>query len=341
MDPVTIVTDDSDDDEIRIVSEGRVQHRIDRGFEAEQRKLEVIFFRPSVMHVTPRPGFFERGPVPRAPNPPIDYTISERLTFPSNDVNGDGYEEYTKPFSRLGLSNPMTDSSSRRGWDAVIASRRLTMKATSCLAPHYDPDLKWLTRSEVEQGLRLATWRPKVWVPFGVRLWSSPRETSGLKWDGDQRQQYHSHDWMILPCNTRPGSEDGDHWQLVIFSKKQKRIYFGDSFYIITSKMANNLAINLRHFLINNGIEDPGILQVATMFLPGQRGKWQCGYIVIESARAFVYEDGLTNWQESRLYTGIQGGKYKEIALLENIECWSRIGYRDHHDLLHTAASIM
>ncbi|KAI0380254.1 hypothetical protein F5Y04DRAFT_282018 [Hypomontagnella monticulosa] len=332
MDPIIIWIEDSDDDEVQILSSTQIEHQTDRSFEDEQRDVEVTFFYPTDTHVTPRPGFLEGFPVPGAPNYPIPYTVAEKTAFPSRYSSGNSYEKYTNAFARLGLGDPTTDSSSRRSWDAVIASRNLTIRAMNCLILPDQELNKWLRRAEVEQGLRLATRHLSVWVPFGARFWSSPDETFGLKWDGDQREQYDRHNWMILPCNTRPGSEDGCHWQLVIFSKLRKTVYFGDSLGSITSEEANNVAINLRHFLINNGVEDPGVLQVVAMSFPQQRGHWQCGYIVIESARAFVHENGLMNWHKSRLYEGVQSEEEREITLLEHVECWSKIGYLDHED---------
>ncbi|KAI2778229.1 hypothetical protein F4815DRAFT_250926 [Daldinia loculata] len=331
---------DSSPDDIQIIGERKVESHIDRSFETLQnnRPARVVF--STAGYIYPRPGLSDDHLEPQALTTPIQYTQEERSAFPSQFDNNDSYELYANAFFRLGLKNPAEDISSRRDWDAVIASRSLNLRANICInGPEWGDEDRWLTRSELEQGLRLATSHPDVWVPFGSRFWSSPFDHGSLKWDGDQRNDYYSHDWMILPCNTESGFSTGEHWQLVIYSKQSKTVYYGDSCRPIKAKTANTIAINLRHFLMNNGIGDPGVLQAIVIVLPLQSGLWQCGYNVIEAARAFVYENGLVNWHDSPLYRGMSRVD-RDYALVENIERWSRIGYRDHHDLFDNKVAI-
>ncbi|KAI1660545.1 hypothetical protein F4813DRAFT_386741 [Daldinia decipiens] len=323
----------SSSDDIQIIGERKVESYIDRRFETLQYNKPVKVVLSTAGYIYPRPGFSEDHLEPQALTAPIQYTEEERSAFPYLFDNNDSYELYANAFSRLGLKNPAEDISSRRDWDAVIASRSLNLRAKICInGLEWAEEDRWLPRSELEQGLRLATLHTDVWVPFGSRFWSSPCDHGSLKWDGDQRNDYYSHGWMILPCNSESGSNEGEHWQLVIYSKQSKTVYYGDSCCSTKTKTANTIAINLRHFLMNNGIDDPGILQAIMIALPLQSGIWQCGYNVIEAARAFVYENGLVNWHDSPLYRGMSRVD-RDYALLENIERWSRIGYRDHHDL--------
>ncbi|RYP08683.1 hypothetical protein DL765_008706 [Monosporascus sp. GIB2] len=330
-----------DEDGLEISGDKKVIHNIDRQFEAEQRAKDIVYPPRNRKRIAPRPGLGADHPQPSSALAFLPYTDEERASFPNEYFyNGGDLKPYTKAFKRLNLSKPDRPRNRSR-WYEVAYSRSLNNKARDALNSMKSGE--WLSRSELEVGLRLATRHDQVWVPPEINFWSSPQNTEQLSWTGNQKTAYKSHNFLVLPCNTQPGDKNGMHWQLVIFDKERKMVYFADSMYNPSKevedqadkKVVNEAIINLRHLLIRKGIGDPGVLQGVRMYPRRQPEYWECGYVVIEAARAFVQEDGLLNWEHSQFYRRTPL-KDRTRALIRNIERWSRIGYRDHHDLNKT-----
>ncbi|RYP40018.1 hypothetical protein DL767_001952 [Monosporascus sp. MG133] len=327
-----------DEDGLEVSGDKKVTNNFDRRFEAEQRTKDIIYPPRNRKRIAPHPGLGADHPQPSSALGFLPYTDKERESFPNEYFHKDGdLKPYTKAFKRLNLPKPDRPRNRSRWYD-VAYSRSLNNKARDALNSMKGSE--WLNRSELEVGLRLATRHDQVWVPPEINFWSSPKNTEQLSWSGNQKAAYKSHNFLVIPCNTQPGDENGMHWQLVIFDKKRKMVYFADSMYNPSKEVeeqadkqvVNEAIINLRHLLIRKGIGDPGVLQGVRMYPGKQPEYWECGYVVIEAARAFVQEDGLLNWQHSKLYRAIPV-KDRMRALIRNIERWSRIGYRDHHDL--------
>ncbi|RYP71055.1 hypothetical protein DL769_004768 [Monosporascus sp. CRB-8-3] len=327
-----------DEEGLEVSGDKKVINNFDRRFEAEQRAKDIIYPPRDRKRIAPRPGLGADQPQPSSALGFLPYTDKERASFPSEYFHKDGdLKPYTKAFKRLNLPKP-DKSRNRSRWYDVAYSRSLNNKARDAL--NSTKSGEWLNRSELEVGLRLATRHDQVWVPPEINFWSSPENTEQLSWSGNQKTAYKSHNFLVIPCNTQPGDKNGMHWQLVIFDKKRKMVYFADSMYNPSKEVeeqadkqvVNEAIINLRHLLIRKGIGDPGVLQGVRMYPRKQPEYWECGYVVIEAARAFVQEDGLLNWQYSKFYRAIPV-KDRMKALIRNIERWSRIGYRDHYDL--------
>ncbi|RYP05408.1 hypothetical protein DL764_003833 [Monosporascus ibericus] len=326
-----------DEDGLEVFGDKKVIHDFDRRFEAEQRAKDIIYTPRNRKRIAPRPGLGADHPEPSSALGFLPYTDEERASFPSEYFHTDGdLRPYTEAFKRLNLPKPDRPRNRSRWYD-VAYSRSLNTKALDAVNLHSG---EWLNRSELEVGLRLATRHDQVWVPPEISFWSSPKNTEQLSWSGKQKTAYRSHNFLVIPCNTQPGDKNGVHWQLVIFDKKRKMVYFADSMYNASKEVeeqadkqvVNEAIINLRHLLIRKGIADPGVLQGVRMYPRKQPEYWECGYVVIEAARAFVQEDGLLNWEHSKFYRAIPV-KDRMGALIRNVERWSRIGYRDHHDL--------
>ncbi|RYP48267.1 hypothetical protein DL768_005820 [Monosporascus sp. mg162] len=332
-----------DEDGLEVFGDKKVTNNFDRRFEAEQRAKDILYPPRNRKRIAPRPGLGADHPQPSSASGFLPYTDEERESFPTEYFHGDGdLEPYTKAFKRLNIPKPDRPRNRSR-WYEVAYSRSLNNKARDALNSKKSGE--WLNRSELEVGLRLATRHDQVWVPPEINFWSSPKNTEQLSWSGSQKAAYKSHNFLVIPCNTQPGDENGMHWQLVIFDKKRKMVYFADSMYNPSKKVeeqgdkqvVNEAIINLRHLLIRKGIGDPGVLQGVRMYPRRQPEYWECGYVVIEAARAFVQEDGLLNWQHSKFYRATPV-RDRMRALIRNIERWSRIGYRDHHDLNKTTS---
>ncbi|RYO76832.1 hypothetical protein DL766_001879 [Monosporascus sp. MC13-8B] len=330
-----------DDDGLEISGDQKVTHNFDRQFEAEQRAKDIVYPPRNRKRIAPRPGLGADHPQPSSALGFLPYTDEERASFPNEYLyNGGDLKPYTKAFKRLNLPKPDRPRNRSR-WYEVAYSRSLNNKARDALNSMRSAE--WLNRSELEVGLRLATRHDQVWVPPEINFWSRPQNTEQLSWSGNQKAAYKSHNFLVIPCNTQPGDKNGMHWQLVIFDKKRKMVYFADSMYNPSKEVedradkqvVNEAIINLRHLLIQKGIGDPGVLQGVRMYPRRQPEYWECGYVVIEAARAFVQEDGLLNWQHSKFYRRTPV-KDRMRALIRNIERWSRIGYRDHNDLNKT-----
>ncbi|RYP76961.1 hypothetical protein DL770_007135 [Monosporascus sp. CRB-9-2] len=332
-----------DEDGLEVFGDKKVINDFDRRFEAEQRAKDIFYPPRNRKRIAPRPGLGADHPQPSSALGFIPYTDKERESFPNEYFHNDGdLKPYTEAFKRLNLPKPDRPRNRSRWYD-VAYSRSLSNKARDAL--NGTKSGEWLSRSELEVGLRLATRHPQVWVPPEINFWSSPENTEQLSWSGNHRTAYKSHDFLVIPCNTQPGDKNGMHWQLVIFDKRRKMVYFADSMYNPSKaveeqadkQVVNEAIINLRHLLIRKGIDDPGVLQGVRMYPRKQPEYWECGYVVIEAARAFVQEDGLLNWQHSKFYRATPV-KDRMRALIRNIERWSRIGYRDHHDLNKTSS---
>ncbi|RYP63341.1 hypothetical protein DL771_009326 [Monosporascus sp. 5C6A] len=330
-----------DEDGLEVSGEQKVIYNFDRRFEAEQRAKDIIYPPRDRKRIAPRPGLGADHPQPSSALGFLPYTDEERDSFPNEYFHNDAdLKQYTKAFKRLNLPKP-DKPRNRSRWYDVAYSRSLNNKARDAL--NSTKSGEWLSRSELEVGLRLATRHDQVWVPPEINFWSSPMNTEQLSWSGNQKAAYRSHNFLVIPCNTQPGDKNGLHWQLVIFDKKRKMVYFADSMYDPSKKVeeqadkqvVNEAIINLRHLLIRKDIGDPGVLQGVRMYPRKQPEYWECGYVVIEAARAFVQEDGLLNWQYSKFYRKVPV-KDRTRAMIRNIERWSRIGYRDHHDLNKT-----
>lgn len=346
--PTTKESESPIDDDIEITRENTIQHNIDRSFEAEQRTNEVIYLMDTDL-VDLDPPFAPGGPEPVAPFPYIPFTDEERKLFPSYMYGKSigniqkRVEPYQKAFARLELGNQSGKSKRviNSEWQNVAYSRDLNLRTSRCIKGNCKDEEKWLTIDELAQGLRLVAADPRVWVPLVSSFTSKlldPGKTYPFSWhdgvSGSQRKAYDSHDWIIIPSNTAEDNKDKDaamHWQLLIYNKANRTIYFGDSLGT-NDEEANTTAVNFRLLCMQTGIEDPGLIQVVVLPVPKQAGGWQCGYEVIESARAFVRENGLANWHRSSLYNGMNIDEIQR-DFMRNIDRWSRIGYRDHHDL--------
>ncbi|XDG07265.1 hypothetical protein ABKA04_006880 [Annulohypoxylon sp. FPYF3050] len=159
-----------------------------------------------------------------------------------------------------------------------------------------------LKSDEIEVGLRMATDGADAWVPLGDLMTDDdPGLYKPRKMCSKDRAGVAEHKYTVFP--------DGFRW------KKGQR--------------QQNLEKNFRSFLEFNGMNAEGI-QIEPLPFPIQRNKYSCGWIALESARAWARE-GKTDWTDSKLYDAYYSTVQpfaRERAAMRNWSLWAAVSWR-------------
>ncbi|KAI1098216.1 hypothetical protein F4804DRAFT_350672 [Jackrogersella minutella] len=246
------------------------------------------------------------------------YRYNDRL--PRRRVKGEiGFDEWienwTKEFTRLHFN-----FNGRQHLFQVANAFNLAEMSREALNYQAAQDITnlFLGSEEIEVGLRLAVDRTSAWVPTGDLMSARAPETYvPRRMFSRDRESLDKHQFLVLPVH----GGCLQHWGLVIYDHR--------------AKMAN-----LCKFLECNGMDNKHVTFTQAS-IPDQSMLMSCGWIAIESARAFMHEDGLQNWSESTLYQEIARDgdteleAKRELALIKNWASWAAIPWRGTHEFLY------
>ncbi|RYC54722.1 hypothetical protein CHU98_g11490 [Xylaria longipes] len=124
--------------------------------------------------------------------------------------------------------------------------------------------------------------------------------------------------FIVLPVHT---TEPYEHWSLVIYHKPTMRAVYFDS--IQDSVRERQVCCNLAYLLHKSSIARVQTWRRGENST--QRSGWGCGFYVIESARAFMNEEGLLNFWASSIYPHNEQNRRSRQHLLKNLAIWARL----------------
>ncbi|KAI0890746.1 uncharacterized protein GGS22DRAFT_194637 [Annulohypoxylon maeteangense] len=163
----------------------------------------------------------------------------------------------------------------------------------------------YLGSEEVEIGLRMAVAETGAWVPTGDLLTDdAPAFYAPRPMFSKDRAAVTDYRYMVFPVH----SGRLNHWTLLVY---------------------DNSTPNFLSFLDRNRINAQGVT-FHPKEIPDQVGRVSCGWICLESARAYLHE-GLDDWTKSTLYRDFIGADRSialEKAAVTNWANWGAVWWR-------------
>ncbi|KAI1205279.1 uncharacterized protein F4807DRAFT_471135 [Annulohypoxylon truncatum] len=191
---------------------------------------------------------------------------------------------------------------------AEVSRRALVQKTTPDIADLY------LGSEEIEIGLRIAVAATGAWVPTGDLLTDDePALYLPRRMFSKDRAAVDSHQYIVFPVH----GGRLHHWSLLIYDRFTH-------------------TANLRGFLERNEMDIQGLV-IHHKPIPAQVSKVSCGWICLESARAFMHEQ-LEDWTKSVLYRDLPDTKrnlQRERAAVKNWEIWGAVSWRGTREIFY------